>query len=102
MLLVQVMKTTSEFRQDTPAWVAQVWLSFLLAVGASAIGIVFVPVDPWIKAYLGMAFLFSLGSAFTLAKTIRDNHEGGKLVNRITDARAEKLLRDFDVEAVSS
>jgi len=95
------MKTTSELRQDTPAWVAQVWLSFLLAVGASVIGIVFVPVGPWIKAYLGMAFLFSLGSSFTLAKTIRDNHEGGKIVNRITDARAEKLLRDFELDAAT-
>lgn len=95
------MKTTSELRQDTPAWVAQVWISFLLAVAAAAIGIVYAPVGPWIKAYLGMAFLFSLGSAFSLAKTIRDNHEAGKLVNRLTDARAEKMLREFDLDAAT-
>ena len=46
-----------------------------------------------------MAFLFSLGSAFTLAKTIRDNHEGSKLINRITDARTEKVLRGLELEA---
>lgn len=92
------MSSTSELRRDTPAWVAQVWISFALAVGASAVGIAYVPVGPWIKAYLGMAFLFALGSSFSLAKTVRDNHEGTKLVNRLTDARAEKLLRDFEAE----
>jgi len=89
---------TSELRQDTQAWIAQVWISFLLAVGASAVGIVYAPIDPWIKAYIGMGYLFSLGSTFTLAKTIRDDHEASKLVNRLTDARAEKILRDFEVE----
>ncbi len=90
------MKTTSELRRDTPAWLAQVWISFFLAVTASAVGVAYAPVDVWIKGYLGMAFLFSLGSSFSLAKTLRDNHEGSKLISRITDARAEKLLREYE------
>lgn len=93
------MKTTSELRRDTSAWIAQVWISFFLAVSASAIGVAYAPVDAWVKGYLGMAFLFSLGSAFSLAKTLRDNHEGSKLLSRITDARAEKLLREYELQA---
>jgi hypothetical protein len=33
-------------------------------------------------------------SCITLTKTIRDNDEAGKLVNRIEDAKTERLLRE--------
>lgn len=92
------MNPTSELRRDTPAWIAQIWISFVLAVTAAGVGIAYAPVDVWIKAYLGMAFLFALGSSFSLSKTIRDNHEGRKLLNRLTDAKTEKLLRDFEID----
>jgi hypothetical protein len=38
--------------------------------------------------------LFSVSSTFTLAKTIRDNHEATKLVARIDEARVEKILTE--------
>jgi len=31
-----------------------------------------------------------------MTKTLRDVHEGGKLVNRIEDARAERLLMGIE------
>lgn len=91
------MHQSSELRRDTPAWIIQVWISFLGSVAAGAIGIYYAPVDLWVQAYLGMAFVFALGSAFSLAKTVRDNHEGGKIVNRLHDAKAEQMLRDYEV-----
>jgi len=33
-------------------------------------------------------------SCITLTKTVRDNDEAGKLVNRIEDAKTERLLMD--------
>ncbi len=44
-----------------------------------------------------MGMTFSIGSSFTLAKTIRDNHETNKLVSRVDEARVEKLLADHDL-----
>jgi hypothetical protein len=35
----------------------------------------------------------------TLTKTLRDRHESGKLVNRIEDARAERLLMEVSKAA---
>jgi hypothetical protein len=44
-----------------------------------------------------MGLLFSVGSALTLAKTLRDNHEARRLINRLTEAKAEKIIREFEV-----
>ena len=73
------------------------WASFGLAIGTTAIGIAYLPIDPWIRAFLGMGLLFSVGSALTLAKTLRDNHEARRLINRLSEAKAEKIIREFEV-----
>ena len=54
------------------AWVAQTWISFVVAVGITSMGIWFLPVDVWVKAFMAMGLLFSVGSTFSLAKTVRD------------------------------
>jgi hypothetical protein len=82
--------------QDTGAWVFQAWASFLVSVGSTALGIIFLPVDAWMRAFLAMGLLFSVNACFSLAKTVRDNHEASKLINRLTGAKAEKLLTEFE------
>ncbi|MGK7919129.1 MAG: YiaA/YiaB family inner membrane protein [Trichodesmium sp.] len=62
-------------QKDTAAWILQVWVSFILATVGTATGIIYLPVDNWIKSFVGMGLVFSIGSAFTLAKTIRDNQK---------------------------
>ena len=37
-----------------------------------------------------------------MTKTLRDVHEGGKLVNRIEDARAERLLMGIERERLTA
>jgi hypothetical protein len=78
------------------AWVVQTWLSFVLAVGVTAMGVWFLPVDGWMKAFLGMGLLFTVGSSFSLAKTVRDVHEQQRIVSRIDEARMTKLLAEVD------
>ncbi|MBF5044550.1 hypothetical protein FGE12_19280 [Aggregicoccus sp. 17bor-14] len=77
-------------------WVLQTWASFALAVGVTAVGIYHLPVDAWTRAFLAMGLLFSVGSSFSLAKTVRDQHEQERLTARIDDARVTKLLADVD------
>ncbi|MEB3887118.1 YiaA/YiaB family inner membrane protein [Lyngbya sp. CCY1209] len=84
-------------QKDTAAWIFQVWASFILATSATAIGIFYLPVDPWVKGFMGMGLTFSVGSSFTLAKTIRDNHESQKLLSRVDEAKLEKLLAEHNV-----
>ena len=81
-------------QKDTNAWILQVWLSFIIAVSATIAGIIYLPVDNWIKGYMGMGLVFTIGSSFTLAKTIRDQKESGQIMARIEEARVEKLLAE--------
>ena len=91
------MMRNDDVQRDTQAWIFQTWASFVLAVGITAIGIAYMPLDAWVRAFLAMGLLFSVGSAFTLAKTVRDNHEARRLINRLSDAKTERIIRDFEV-----
>lgn len=81
-------------QKDSAAWIFQTWAAFSLSLAMTTIGIVNLPVDNWVKGYMGMAF--SVGSTFTLAKTMRDLHESRKMVARIDEAKVEKLLAGND------
>jgi hypothetical protein len=87
---------STEINRDSLAWVFQVWMSFVVSIVVMAIGIGCLPVDAWMRAFLAIGLLFVVGSCLSLAKTTRDQHEQKKLINRITEAKAEKILRDFD------
>ena len=80
----------------TTAWVAQTWLSFVISISATAIGIVYLPADIWLKGYLGMGLLFSVGSTTSLSKTIRDQAEAKRMLSRIDEAKLERLLAEYD------
>ncbi|MCA2977907.1 MAG: hypothetical protein INH41_29960 [Myxococcaceae bacterium] len=78
------------------AWVAQTWVSFVVSLGITTMGIWFLPVDVWVKAFMGMGLLFSVGSTFSLAKTVRDQHEAQSIKQRIDDARVSRLIAEHD------
>ena len=84
--------------RDTPAWIFQVWVSFILSFGALLVGIAYLPVDTWTRAFMGVGAVFTVASSFTLAKTVRDNHEAERLINRVKEAKTERLLREFEDE----
>lgn len=60
-------------RHDTRAWKAQVWLSFASALGLCAGGLLWLPGQDIDRAFMVMGYLFSISSAFGLAKFVRDN-----------------------------
>lgn len=78
------------------AWTTYSYVAFGVAAGMAGLGIWGLPVDIWIKGYLAMAMVFLIGSSFTLAKTVRDDHEARRLTNRLEEAKAEKLLMEID------
>ncbi len=78
------------------AWMAQVWISFLAAATVTGVGIWCLPVDAWMRAFLGMGLLFTVGSTFSLAKTLRDQFESESLRSRIDDARVSRLIAEHD------
>jgi hypothetical protein len=91
------MQNHSVSQQNSPAWLFFVKASFVFSVLALAAGIFWVPGEPWVKGYLAMGVLYAVGSSFILSKTLRDEFESSKLMNKIEEARAEKILKEFDV-----
>lgn len=61
--------------KTTTAFYAQAALSFGVALIAVLFGILYLPVDGWVRAFLGLGSLYLVTSSFTLAKCVRDHQE---------------------------
>lgn len=81
------------------AWVTFSYVSFAASAFMVAVGVYFLPVDLWIKGYLTMGIVTLMQCCVTLTKTLRDMHESSRLVNRIEDAKAERLLMEVSKAA---
>ncbi len=82
--------------QHSAAWVTFTYASFIGSVVMMIGGIVLLPLEIWIKGYLAMGVAMLVQSCITVTKTVRDMHEGEKLVNRIEDAKTERLLMEME------
>ena len=80
----------------SPAWVAVTKIQFGVSVMALTIGLFYLPVEPWIVAYLTMGMLLLVSSTVTLTKTMRDLHEGGRLISKVEEAKLERILAQHD------
>ncbi len=76
------------------SWIVFTYVSFAAALAMFVGGIVLMPIDLAMKGYLAMGVVMLIQSCITLTKTIRDNDEAAKLVNRLEDAKTERLLMD--------
>ncbi|MEU2715209.1 YiaA/YiaB family inner membrane protein [Streptomyces sp. NPDC007205] len=90
------MSDTPVKQQSTAAFYGQAVASFSVAMVATAVGIFRLNADAWVRAFLAIAVLYLVTSAFTLAKVVRDRQEAGQIVSRVDQARLEKLLADHD------
>ncbi|MFC9280394.1 YiaA/YiaB family inner membrane protein [Streptomyces collinus] len=90
------MSDTPVKQQNTAAFYGQAVASFSVAMAATAVGILRLDADAWVRGFLGVAVLYLVTSAFTLAKVIRDRQEAGRIVSRVDQARLEKLLAEHD------
>jgi len=90
------MSDTPVKQQSTAAFYGQAVASFAVAMAATAIGIVRLDANAWVRGFLAIAVLYLVTSAFTLAKVIRDRQEAGQIVSRVDQARLEKLLAEHD------
>ena len=88
--------TSTPKPSTTTVFYAQAGVSFAVATCAVLLGIWFVPVDPWIRAFLGLGSLFLVTSSFTLAKCVRDAQETSGLTSRLDQARLDKILAEHD------
>ncbi len=82
--------------QDSAAWIGFTQTAFLTALMGMIVGICYLPVEIWIRGYLGMGLFFVVSSTVVLSKTMRDQHEARKLVYKINEVKTERILREFE------
>ncbi|GII31177.1 YiaA/YiaB family inner membrane protein [Planotetraspora mira] len=80
----------------TTAFYVQSVISFGVSVTALAVGVAYLPVNGWVRAFLSLGLLYVVTSTFTLAKCVRDRQEESTLVGRVDQARLDKLLAEHD------
>ena len=60
------------------------------------VAVLYLPVDPWVRAFLGLGTLYLTTSTFTLAKIVRDQQESTSVAVRLDQARVDKILAEHD------
>lgn len=85
--LSKTIRDNKDKKVDSSAWIMQTWITFGISVLMTAGGLYSLVSDQTTKGFISVSFLFALSSAFTLAKTIRDNDDADKPV-----AKENKLL----------
>jgi len=82
----------NETSNHSGAWVSFTYANMMGSLALTLGGLFFLPIDLWIKGYMLMGIVMVTSSTVILSKTIRDKQESAKLVNKIEEARTEKLL----------
>lgn len=72
---------------QSPAWVTFSWAAFIVAIAATAAAVAYMPLDAWLRGYLGITVLLVVQASFTLSKTLRDQHEAGRAAPMTETAR---------------
>jgi hypothetical protein len=82
--------------KQTSAFYAQAAISFGLSLSGLVIGVWYLPVEAWTRAFLAIGLLYAITSTFTLAKCVRDAQESQTVLSRVDEARLERLLAEHD------
>ena len=80
---------------NSSGWLFFVKASFVVALAATAAGILFIPTDFLVKGYMGLCPLFLVSTSITLSKTLRDEHENQRLINKISEAKTKQLIKEY-------
>ncbi len=82
--------------KSTGAWKAFTVAGFLVAASMMAGGIYFLEASFAAKGFYAMAAIMLVHTSVSVTKTLRDEEEAGRFVNRIEDARTERFLMDVN------
>ena len=90
------MNISNGMSKTTASFFMQTVIAFVVSFLGSLGGILFLPLDPWQRLFLGISVLFLVSSAFSLAKVVRDQQEAATVRVRLDEARMEKLLAEHN------
>ena len=82
--------------KHSPAWINFSMGSFAIAAAMMAGGIFFLEASFAAKGFYAMSALMLVHTSISVTKTLRDNEEATKFLNKVEDAKTEKLLMDIN------
>ncbi len=82
-------------QSSSKGWTLFVKLSFVLSLIAMALVIVFMKADLMLKGYLALNAVFIVSSTIMMSKTVRDDFESQKIINKISEAKTNKIIQEY-------
>lgn len=70
-------------------------LNFFIAIISIALSVYLLEVDLIAKGYFILSSLYLFTTTVILSKTIRDQEESKKILNKIEQAKTNKILKDY-------
>ena len=80
---------------NSAGWLFFVKLSFFVSVASMLAAIIFMPGDLILKGYMALNSLFIVSSTIIVSKTLRDEHEGKRMINKIAEAKTNKIINEY-------
>lgn len=87
---------TDHTNAHSQSWTNFTLLSFGVSAAMMAGGIYFLEASFSAKGFYSMASIMLVHTSITLTKTMRDKAEADKFINKIEDAKTEKLLMEVN------
>ena len=81
--------------KNTAFWKTFCMATFVVAAGMMAGGIYFLEASFSAKGFYAMAAIMLVHTSITVTKVLRDEEEANRFINKIEDAKTEKLLMDI-------
>jgi hypothetical protein len=94
--IFMIMANVNVVPKQTAAFYVQAAISFTVSLTALGVGIVYLPVNGWMRAFLGVGLLYVVTSTFTLAKCVRDQQDASRVMSRVDEARLDHFLAEHD------
>ena len=85
----------NEIKSHSTSWLFYVKAAFVISLLAMAAGILFMPATLVVQGYFALSSLFMVSATITMVKTLRDDHESRRLLNRISEAKTSKILKEL-------
>ena len=80
---------------NSTSWLLFVKLTFGISIAAMAAFIFFMEGSLLMRGYLALNSLFLISSTIMMSKTMRDEHEAQSLIHKISEAKTNKILKEY-------
>lgn len=80
---------------NSTSWLLFVRLTFGISIAAMAAFIFFMDGSLLMRGYLALNSLFLISSTIMMSKTMRDEHEAQRLIHKISEAKTNKILKEY-------